>query len=414
MQRPAPVDTYLLLCFYEGISTPRRLAEGLQRLGELLACQRVSLRLWDRRGDWGCLTQAARAAQESGGWQLSIEDGEPPEAVLRALVARFEPGQWKRLERLSSALPGDAGVVADKQAVFSARLPLSQADALLSVHWQGGDPSDKSVALTLASDACRYLLPALDPMVRLKQLSRQCVYLTALLNGIRMPMLLLDVALRPLATNASARTMFRLSARMPTGRVIASLPGVAASEFAQGVQRACSDQPTGGVIGFSAPGESGIAHLLILPVTLPASLPALLPGGAARIPFRIPFRGITCEQRAATRSAVTGADTASTLRSGTAPAAARVSPDACRSSPRAAHPRWPVARPRGSDVAGQRVDCSHTAVIGLEEDRCTAAVRSGPAVGAAAVPEPRQKFRPKCVTDVLIRLPFLSAAPSFT
>ncbi len=272
MQRPAQIDTYLLSCFYEGISKPRRLAEGLQRLAELLACQRASLRIWDRRGHWGSLIQAV---EEAGQWRLSIDDSDQPQPLLRALVAKFEPGQWKRMERLPSGLPGDddrhrsADVIPAGQTVFSTRLPLSQAEALLSLHRQGGDWPDMQSALVSATEACRVLLPALDPIVRIKQLRRQCAHLSAMLNTIRMPMLLLDAALRPLAANASASALFRLSARMATGRIAAALPGVAASQFRQLVERACSASPTGGAIEFAVSPESGGAHLLVLPLSLP-------------------------------------------------------------------------------------------------------------------------------------------------
>ncbi len=272
MQRPAHIDTDLLLCFYEGISKPRRLAEGLQRLAESLACQRASLRIWDRRGHWGSLTQAI---EEAGQWKLVIDESEQPAPVLRALVAKFEPGQWKRMERLPSASPEGGGILpgADVipvgQAIFSTRIPLSQAEALLSLHRQGGDWPNMQSALVVATQACRVLLPALDPIVRLKQLRRQCSHLSAMLNAIRMPMLLLDAALRPLAANASANALFRLSARMATGRIAAALPGVAASQFRQLVERACSAHAAGGVVEFSVPPQAGGAHLLVLPLTLP-------------------------------------------------------------------------------------------------------------------------------------------------
>ncbi len=273
MQRPLQGDTDLLSCFYEGISRPRRLAQGLQRMGELLSCERVSLRIWDRRGHWGCSTQAVH---DAGRWALSINEGEPPEPVLRALVSKFEPGQWKRLERLHRASTGGAGPLSKPAAlpgdevIFSNRMPLPQAEALLSLHRRGGDWPDLQSQLALASDACRVLLPALDPIARLQQLSRQSCQLSAILNGLHMPMLLLDAALRPLATNASARALFHLSARTSAGKIAAALPGVPATRFAQLVERACAKTAAGGVIEFDAADGSGAAHLLVLPLTMPA------------------------------------------------------------------------------------------------------------------------------------------------
>jgi DNA-binding CsgD family transcriptional regulator/PAS domain-containing protein len=275
MQRSFQVDTYLVSCFYEGISRPRRLAQGLQQLGELLACERVSLRIWDRRGHWGCSTQAVC---DAGRWALTIDESERPEPVLRALVSKFEPGQWKRLERLNSASTDGAGharmptALSADEIVFSNRMPLAQAEALLSLHRRGGVWPDLSSRLALASDACRALLPALDPIARLQQLSRQSSQLSAILNGLRMPMLLLDAGLRPLATNASARTLFHLSARTPAGKIAAALPGVPAARFAQLVERACARTAAGGMIEFAAADGSGVAHLLVLPVTVPAGV----------------------------------------------------------------------------------------------------------------------------------------------
>lgn len=281
MQRPLQGDTYLLSCFYEGISRPRRLAQGLQRLGEMLACESVSLRIWDRRGHWGC---SARAVNHAGQWALSINEGERPEPVLRALVSKFEPGHWKRLERLHRSSPGDTGHLQKlvtqpgDEVIFSNRMPLSQAEALLSLHRRGGDWPDLQSQLALASDACRALLPALDPIARLQQLSRQSSQLSAVLNGLRIPMLLLDASLRPLATNASARALFHLSARTPTGKITAALPGLPAARLAQLVERACSQPAAGGVIEFTAPDGSGAAHLLVLPLAVPtgAAQPAAL------------------------------------------------------------------------------------------------------------------------------------------
>lgn len=270
MPQPSPVDTDLLSCFYEGISQPRRLAQGLRRLAELLACERVSLQIWDRRGHWSCLAQAAH---EAGQWKLLVNDGEPPEPVLRALVAKFEPGLWKRLERLQAAslagaIPHATGFIPAGQVAYSTRMPLPQAEALLSLHRQDSEWPDMPSRLALATHACRLLLPALEPIACLKQLSRQCAHLSAMLNGIGMPMLLLDTALRPLAANASATALFRLSARTSLGRMVVALPGVPASRFAQLVERACSARASGGVIEFSAPNASAVTHLFILPVTV--------------------------------------------------------------------------------------------------------------------------------------------------
>ncbi len=272
MQRTSTVDTYLLSCFYEGISKPRRLAYGLRRLGEMLGCDRVSLRIWDRRGYWACVVEARH---DSGRWELSVDDGMQPEPFLRTLVRHVESGQWTRQEKLQQAsppvFPQEPDQRSPNEIIFSTRLPLHQAEAVLSLYRHGGDWPDSKVPLALASDACRALLPALDPIARLQQMSRQVSQQTAMLNGIRMPMLLLDSSMRPLAANASARARFCLSARAPAGKIAAALPGVSVSQFAQLVERACSKQPAGGVIEFSTASGRAPAYLLVLPRPVPSS-----------------------------------------------------------------------------------------------------------------------------------------------
>ncbi len=262
------MDPDLLSCFYEGISQPHRLAEGLQRLAVVLDCERVSLRIWDRRGHWG---YAAQALHEDGQWTLDTDECDQPEPALRALVGKFEPGQWKRLERLSGAEGTRAiGFIPAGQVVFSTRLPVPQAEALLSLHRQGDEWPDLPLRMALATAACRALLPALDPIVRLRQLSRQCDHLSALLNGIRLPLLLLDTALRPLAANGSASALFRLSARTHAGKMAVSLPGVPPSQLAQLVERACAPRPCGGAIEFPSHNGAEVGHLLVFPMVVSA------------------------------------------------------------------------------------------------------------------------------------------------
>lgn len=268
IQRPSHVDPDLLACFYEGISQPKRLVQGLQRLAVLLDCECVSLRIWDRRGHWG---YAAQALHEGGRWTLDTDDSDQPEPGLRALVDKFEPGQWKRLERLNGTEGSRTiGFIPVGQIVFSTRLPVPRAEALLSLYRQGDEWPDMPSRMALATDACRALLPALDPIVRLRQLSRQCDHLSAMLNGIRLPMLLLDTALRPLAANRSASALFRLSARTHAGKMAVSLPGVPASQLAQLVERACATRPCGGAIEFSSQNGTAAGHLLVFPLVVSA------------------------------------------------------------------------------------------------------------------------------------------------
>ncbi len=264
--RTSTVDPSLLSCFYEGISKPRRLAHGLRRLGEMLDCERVSLRIWDRRGYWASVVEALHVEDR---WELRIDDGVQPEPLLRTLIRHVESGQWTRQEQPQLRAPKsgaqEPGECPPREIIFSTRLPLFQAEAVLSLHRQGGDWPDPQAQLAIATDACRALLPALDPIARLQQLSLQVNQQTAMLNGIRMPMLLLDASLRPLAANASARARFCLTARVPAGKIAAALPGVSVSQFAQLIERACAKPAAGGVIEFSASAAKGATYLLVLP-----------------------------------------------------------------------------------------------------------------------------------------------------
>lgn len=280
IQRASTIDSSLLSYFYEGISKPRRLANGLRRLGEILDCERVSLRIWDRRGYWASVVEARYVA---GRWELRVDEGGQPEPLLRTLSRHLESGQWTRQEqprlRARNDSTQESGQSQSGEIVFSTRLPLHQAEAVLSLHRQGGDWSDPKVQLGIASDACRALLPALDPIARLQRLSLQVNQQTAMLNGIRMPMLLLDSSMRPLAANASARSRFCLTARVPAGKIAAAMPGVSVSQFAQLIERACSKPAAGGVIEFSPASGSAATYLLVLPRHVPTSggyLPAAL------------------------------------------------------------------------------------------------------------------------------------------
>ncbi len=266
METPSPVDPSLVACFYEGISKPQRLGEGLQRMGQLLDCDRVSLRLWDRRGHWGCRSDVIRRGDD---WMLDISDSELPEPSLRALLKKFEPGQWKLLEQLHRvSLQPDGSRQAfksDGEAALCTRLPLPQAEAMLSLIRKFRTWNDVPSVLESANPVCRALLPALDPIARLRGLGQQTMMLSTMLNSFSMPMMLLDASQRPLARNAAAASPFRMASRAVGGRLAVSVPGVPDSQFSELVRRAVGRQAAGGIIGIPArPG----AHLLVLPLVM--------------------------------------------------------------------------------------------------------------------------------------------------
>ncbi len=264
MSSLSSVDSQLIACFYEGISKPQRFAEGLQRVGEWLACERVSVYLWDRRGCWGC---ASEALQRNGRWQLKSGDDLFPEQALRALISKFEPGKWKLLEQLHRNSPSPGSAMASfGDASLCTRLLLPQAEALLSL--QQGSTEWRPSQMERAHEACCAMLPALEAIARQRQLAQQVGGLSAVVDSLRLPMMLVDSSQRALAANASARGLFNLSGRTTSGKIAIALPGVPASQFAQRLRDACGHPGVGGVLTLQRGDGGAGAHLLVLPLRL--------------------------------------------------------------------------------------------------------------------------------------------------
>lgn len=282
MQPISRTEPHLLGCFYEGISNPQRLGEGLRWIGERHDCDRVSLQLWDRRAQWGFRSDAFHS---DGRWQISTSDHAAPEPALRAVVRKFKPGTWKILEQLHRKLPTADGLphtfnyVAKGDAALCTRLLLPQAEALLSLHRADRGWQDAEAHTPSASEACRAMLPALELMARLRNLGQHTSRLSAVLNSIRMPIIVLDSARRPLASNAAASSAFVLSSNFSGGKVTAPPPGVTESQFAQLIKRACEAPAKGSVLPLQTGHRTAAGHLLVLPLMLrhdPAPQPAAL------------------------------------------------------------------------------------------------------------------------------------------
>ncbi len=258
------VDTQLLASFYEGISKPQRFAQGLQRIGQLLDCERVSLSLWDRRGAWAHVSEAVC---DEGKWVLKTADDKFPEPALRALVAKFEPGSWRLLEQLHCSSSGTGTATRKRGRVWlCVRILLPQAEALFSL--QRGDSDWRQPHIELARDACIALSPALEPIARQRQLAQLVGRQSAMLDSLRMPMMLVDASQRALVANASARGLFNLSGKTSSGKIAIALPGLPASQFSQLLREACGEPAVGGVLPLSLREETAGAHLLVLPLRL--------------------------------------------------------------------------------------------------------------------------------------------------
>ena len=262
MSPSSSIDIQLLASFYEGISKPQRFAQGLQRMAEQLQCERVSLHIWDRRGDWSCVSEAIR---RDGNWTLSSNDEALPDPALRALISKFEPGSWKLLEQLHRSTPG-SGVASrgDGNVLLCKRIMLQRAEAVLTLQRRGR--AWKTVQIEQARDACRAMLPALEPIAQHKQLAQQSSRFSAMLDSLRIPMALIDTSQRMLAANASARQMFDLSARSSSGRIVIALPGVSPTQFAQLIRGACGTPAIGGVLPVQFSPASTGAHVLVMPL----------------------------------------------------------------------------------------------------------------------------------------------------
>ncbi len=264
MPPSSSIDIQLLASFYEGISKPQRFAQGLQRMAEQLQCERVSLHIWDRRGDWSCGSEAIR---RDGDWILSSNDDALPDPALRALISKFEPGSWKLLEQLHRSTPG-SGVASrgDSNVLLCKRIMLLRAEAVLTLQRRGR--AWKTAQIEQARDAFRAMLPALEPIAQHKQLAQQASRFSAMLDSLRIPMALIDTSQRILAANATARQMFDLSARSSSGKIVVTLPSASPTQFAQLIRGACGTPAVGGVLPLQVSTASTGAYALVLPLPL--------------------------------------------------------------------------------------------------------------------------------------------------
>lgn len=263
---PQSLNSRLVECFFEGLSQPQKLAEGLQLMGHLLDCERVSLNIWDRRGQWGMASHAFRGG---GKWQLKAVDGELPDPAMGMLARKFEPGHWTRcgyLHEGSSDAARAGRADGTRKALLCARFALTRAEALLTLQRPAGGWDDAQPQIQRAADLSRALLPALEPLARLRQLSRQLAHQSAMLDSVRMPMILIDASQRPLAVNAAATALFKLAPNAEGRKSVASLAGVAPSGFAQLVKQACGQPAAGGVLPVQSRRDAPTAHLLVLPL----------------------------------------------------------------------------------------------------------------------------------------------------
>lgn len=284
------VTASLIACFYEGITAPRRHSEGLQLMAEQLDCDHASLTIWDSAGNWA---RTHRALRRNNCWQLGVEENSQPAVELRALVDQMEPGQWQVHENfLASA--ADAGADEINRCSTAAHLNSSLCIRLLST--QGAEFfltlrqssfswKASTKAMQLAENMARPLCLAMDMLIHMRKLSQQADNMSAVLDCIRMPLLMLDGALRILVVNTLAKPLIQVysSHGQSNGRSNVSstyhqsnqisLAGIPVERFATLVRRACGQlgPVSAGNLQLRAPDGQPDIQLVVLPMTVSAA-----------------------------------------------------------------------------------------------------------------------------------------------
>ncbi len=254
MNLPVDVSMRLTRAFYEGLARPQRFTEGLRLMAESSGSEIVLFGLWDRRGLWGLWRQARQSVGNC--WQYSVDDHRLPSAEFRAQVRKLSSSQWAFAESpdltTSPARALDAPVMA-----LCRRLAVGRAEALLCLAPHDRVASDPTL-LPLADAMLDALLPALEPLARMQQLTQAGRYLNHLLACIRMPVMLVDASARILAANPAARSLVEQARKASGGKPGVALPGLSAQQFSAIVRRACHAGEKGG--GSLMQVSAGSAH----------------------------------------------------------------------------------------------------------------------------------------------------------
>ena len=241
MQSQSGVLPRLLNCFFEGVTKPQRFAEGLRLLADMLDCDQVSIKLWDRRGNWACLRTAR---QINRGWQVVVEDLPAPQPEWPKLASSLEPGCWSRVairpEKQDAALHEPSGAAApdisSNSALMCLRLSTTKgAEGLMLVRQRAQQPPGNPGRLQIPSELIKSLITALELIVQFRQLNHRAACSDVLLDTIRMPLLMLDRSMRLLAANRHAQSLIE-RVTLSTGKQCVSLQGLTVRRFSAAVQ----------------------------------------------------------------------------------------------------------------------------------------------------------------------------------
>ncbi len=269
MQLASSMSLGIITCWLEAMTVPRRYAEGLQKMAEMLNCRHASLSIWSRSGTWG---QCYQATHMHDSWKLTMDEHAFPAADLQRQVRMIQAGTWKRYiqsqPQRANASSKASSMYAD--SLYYIRLIDSQnVDALLCLQKQSNATQSEQDFLRQAGDVIGALRSSLDAMIRMRNLSQQLLQIAAVQDCIRIPVLLLDSAMRIQVSNAAARAMLNKAGldALP-GLSLPHIAGVAAERIAPLVRRACGKS---GAIGASALqihelGNQPDKHIVILPI----------------------------------------------------------------------------------------------------------------------------------------------------
>ena len=267
MQPSSGAYARLIGLFLEGVARPQRFAEGLRLLAELFSLEQVSVRIWDRRGNWACMRDARRMNRA---WHQTTDDALTINPEWHWLASTLEPGRWQRLRVLHDRSRASGSVppsVALNAASLGLRLTLQNgADGLLVLR-TAADRHSKTDAIPLPSDELiKSLQSAMELTAQLRQLHHRLAYSHILLNAIRLPLLLLDPAMRLLAANSHAQPLMEYESS-GSGRRCINLRGLCEIKFSNAVRSACgiSSRAAGSIVRTSS---APALQIIVLPIAI--------------------------------------------------------------------------------------------------------------------------------------------------
>lgn len=267
MQPNSGARARLIGLFLEGISLPQRFAEGLRLLADSLCFEQVSVRIWDRRGNWACVREARRTKI---GWHLGTDESLTLNQEWYRLVSTMEPGRWQRYRVLhdrSHASASEPRRVDPPDTTLGLRFALKNGAEGLLVLRALANQTPKTEALpSSSSELVKALQSAMELTAELRQLNHRLACSSLLLDAIQLPLLLLDPSLRLLAANSQAQPIMERTTT-GAGRRHIGLRGICGTKFSNAVRSACEASPrTSGSI-LRAGGET-VRQIIVLPILM--------------------------------------------------------------------------------------------------------------------------------------------------